>query len=90
MQACEEVYNFRMYFVYILQSEKDHSYYVGITMDVDKRIREHNSGSSKYSSNKRPFKLVWYCVFKNKSRALKFERYLKAGSGMAFRNKHLI
>ncbi|MDO8492198.1 MAG: GIY-YIG nuclease family protein [bacterium] len=79
-----------MYFVYILQSEKDDSYYVGVTADVDKRLKEHNSGSSKYSSSKKPFHLLWHCCFSDKKKAYDFERYLKAGSGMAFRNKHLI
>ena len=79
-----------MKFVYIIQSVKDKSYYVGITGDVDKRVKAHNSGSSKYSSVKKPFKLVWYCGFPNEKKAYEFEKYLKAGSGMAFRNKHLI
>lgn len=79
-----------MYFVYLLQSSKDKSYYAGVTEDIEKRIKEHNSGFSKYSSTKRPYSLVWYCVFSDKKKAYNFERYLKAGSGMAFRNKHLI
>jgi len=79
-----------MYFVYILKSQKDESYYVGVTEDVEERVKDHNSGSSKYSSTKRPYSLVWYCAFVDKGKAYNFERYLKAGSGMAFRNKHLI
>jgi len=79
-----------MHFVYIIQSKKDASFYVGVTNDVQKRLIEHNSGSSKYSSTKNPFELIWYCGFNNKDKAYTFERYLKAGSGMAFRNKHLI
>ena len=79
-----------MKFVYILQSEKDKSYYIGITEDVNKRLEEHNSGSSKFSSVKRPYVLKWYCSFQDDKKAYTFERYLKAGSGMAFRNKHLI
>ena len=79
-----------MKFVYILQSEKDKSYYIGITENVNKRLEEHNSGSSKFSSTKRPYILKWYCGFEDDKKAYSFERYLKAGSGMAFRNKHLI
>lgn len=79
-----------MKFVYIIQSEKDESYYVGITENIEKRLEEHNSGSSKYSSVKRPYKMIWYCGFQNNEKAYEFERYLKAGSGMAFRNRHLI
>ena len=79
-----------MYFVYLIKSEKDGSYYTGVTKEIEMRIKEHNSGFSKYSSVKRPFVLSWYCVFEDKKKAYDFERYLKAGSGMAFRNKHLI
>lgn len=79
-----------MYKVYILESLKDGSKYVGVTENVSKRLIEHNSGSAKYSNSKRPYKLVWYCVFKNKTKALQFEKYLKQGSGFAFARKHLI
>ncbi len=79
-----------MYFVYILQSEKDGSYYTGSTEDVEKRLAEHNSGISKYSSTKCPFHIVWYCAFQNKLQALAFEKYLKQGSGFAFSRKHLV
>jgi predicted GIY-YIG superfamily endonuclease len=38
---------------------------------------------------KRPWKLVWYCVFTTKKQAIDFEMYLKQGSGFAFARKHL-
>jgi len=79
-----------MHYVYILKSLKDESHYVGSTSDVQQRLIDHNSGSAKYSSSKRPYTLVWYCAFSTKTKALVFERYLKNGSGFAFRNKHLI
>lgn len=79
-----------MYYVYILESEKDLSYYTGITENLKERIKEHNSGSSKYSPTKRPYKLVWFCCFHNKTKALTFEKYLKHGSGFTFARKHLV
>jgi len=79
-----------MNIVYILQSKKDQSYYTGITENLRGRIHEHNTRSSKYSSTKAPFGVVWYACFKNKKKAYDFEKYLKTGSGIAFRNKHLI
>ncbi len=79
-----------MYFVYIIQSQIDESYYVGITEDIKQRLQDHNSGSAKYTSSKKPFKLIWYCAFPSKTKALSFEKYLKHGSGFAFRNRHLI
>ncbi|MCK6648914.1 MAG: GIY-YIG nuclease family protein, partial [Bacteroidia bacterium] len=32
-----------MYFVYILRSLKDGRFYKGITSDIERRLREHNS-----------------------------------------------
>jgi putative endonuclease len=78
-----------VYSVYIIQSSKDKSYYTGVTTNPDRRLKEHNSGFSKYSSFKGPFVMVWNCDFINKQKAYKFEKYLKTGSGIAFRNKHL-
>ncbi|MBI2047763.1 MAG: GIY-YIG nuclease family protein [Parcubacteria group bacterium] len=78
------------YYVYILQSTKDQSYYTGITENIEKRLEKHNSGGSRYSSSKKPFTLIWFCVFSNKEKALVFEKYLKQGSGFAFARKHLI
>lgn len=79
-----------MYFVYILQSDKDNSYYTGFTTDLEKRIREHNSGHADYSSSKRPYHLVWHCVFLDKDKAARFEKYLKTGSGIAFSRKRFV
>jgi predicted GIY-YIG superfamily endonuclease len=79
-----------MYYVYILKSQKDGSLYKGVTADLKQRIKDHNGGSAKYSSTKKPYSLMWYCAFHDKSLALKFEKYLKQGSGHAFTNKHLI
>ncbi len=79
-----------MHFVYILQSKKDNSLYVGSTENIKQRLAEHNSGKAKYSSSKRPYILKWFCGFPNKQLALKFEKYLKQGSGFAFSRKHLL
>lgn len=83
-------YNLVMYFVYLLQSEKDESYYTGFSEAPDERVQNHNWHVAKYTSSKAPYKLVWYCAFLDKKRALDFEKYLKSGSGFAFRNKHFI
>ncbi|MBI2607292.1 MAG: GIY-YIG nuclease family protein [Candidatus Doudnabacteria bacterium] len=79
-----------MYYVYILQSRKDRSYYTGSTQDIKSRITKHNNKEVKYSATKAPFDLVWYCAFKDKEKALSFEKYLKIGSGFAFARKRLV
>jgi len=79
-----------MHYVYIIQSKKDGSYYNGSTDDLKNRFKQHNQHSSRYTSTKAPYNLVWYGAFLDKKKALAFEKYLKSSSGFAFRNKHLV
>jgi putative endonuclease len=79
-----------MHYVYILKSLVDGSYYKGCTDDLRRRLQKHNAKSVRYSSTKVPYRLEWYCAFKDKDKAFAFERYLKIGSGFAFAKKHLI
>lgn len=78
-----------MYFVYIIQSEVDvRCYYIGITDDVDLRVKEHSSGKSIHTNKHKPWQLVSYVAFLDKSKAQKFEKYLKTGSGRVFAKRH--
>jgi len=79
-----------MYYVYLLKSEKTRLYYTGVTENLKRRISEHNSGNSDFTSWSGPYKLVWYGAFESKKKAYDFEKYLKSSSGFAFRNKRLI
>jgi len=78
-----------VYYVYILKL-KDNSHYVGYSENLKQRISEHNQGLVKTTKDNLPATLVYYCAFLFKYKATQFERYLKKGSGFAFRNKHLI
>ncbi len=78
-----------MYYVYLLKL-KDDSYYVGYSDNLKNRISEHRRGAVKTTKDLLPLKIVFYCAFDEKFKATSFERYLKEGSGFAFRNKHLI
>ena len=59
-----------MYFVYILQCA-DHTFYTGITTNLDRRIKEHNISKvgAKYTKARRPVKLISYQEFNNRSEA---------------------
>jgi putative endonuclease len=72
------------YYTYILRSEKDCSFYIGFTSDLAKRIEFHNSGKSKYTSKKIPWKLVYFEAFDVKSDAIKREIFLKKQRNKAF------
>jgi putative endonuclease len=78
-----------MYYVYILRCA-DSTYYTGCTNNINERIERHKIGQVRYTYDKLPVELVSYIAFSNKYKAFAFEKYLKSGSGMAFRNKRLI
>jgi putative endonuclease len=78
-----------MYYVYILESvHEPEQRYVGGTADLRERLRAHNSGDSPHTAKHRPWNLVCYHAFAEEKRAIEFERYLKSGSGRAFRRRH--
>ena len=79
-----------MYYVYIIQSKKDKSYYTGSTKNLKRRLEEHNQGSVRFTLSKRPYALIWYSAFLSKEKALEFEKYLKVSSGFAFARKRLL
>lgn len=88
-RSLDEVGRF-MFFVYILKSQIDQSRYIGVTSDIKRRLKAHNSGFSKYCNSKRPYRLIWCSIFTDKNKAYNFEKYLKSSSGYAFTKKHLI
>ena len=65
------------YYVYILQSELDGTYYLGSTANLEVRVARHNQGGSRYTKAKRPWKLIHSEEFGNKSDALIRERQIK-------------
>ena len=65
------------YFVYIIQSDKDKTFYKGFTEDIEKRLTQHNNGESRYISRKTPWKLVYLKEFNTKKEALIFEKKIK-------------
>jgi len=82
---------YKMYYVYILQSIKYPSKsYKGSTENLKERLKTHNSGKVDYTSKFKPWKIVYYCAFTDKKKALDFEKYLKTASGIAFIRKRLI
>ncbi len=80
----------RVFFVYCLESESHFGeQYIGFSEDLRRRLGEHNNGSNPSTQAGRPWKLRGYVAFDEKAPALEFERYLKTGSGHAFRKKRL-
>lgn len=79
-----------MYYVYILKNKQTGESYKGFSSNLKTRLRSHHEKTVKTTKGNGQYELVWYCAFKEKSKALNFEKYLKQGSGFAFTQKHLI
>lgn len=63
---------------YILQCS-DGTLYTGWTVDIDRRVSQHNQGKgAKYTKTRRPVKLVYIEEQPDKKTALKRERAIKA------------
>src|SRR5512136_979707 len=76
-------------FVYILRSDTaPDRHYVGITSDPDRRLEWHNHGPSGHTVRHRPWSLVVVLEFSTEQQAVRFEKYLKTGSGRAFAARH--
>ena len=75
--------------VYIIQSDVDPSrFYTGITSDLENRLDWHNRGACPHTINDRPWSIVVSLEFRTQKDAVRFERYLKSGSGRAFAKRH--
>jgi len=71
----------RFFYVYILRSIKNGSYYIGYTRDLVKRIAQHNSGLSQATKPFKPYELIAYEAFLDEKDAKCREIYLKSGWG---------
>ena len=77
-----------MFYVYLIRSISfPDQVYVGITEDLKKRLKIHNTGGSAHTAKYKPWELVVYIGFKTKDKARQFEKYLKSGSERAFAKK---
>ena len=76
-------------FVYVLKNaEAPPHFYVGLTSQVSARLSAHNAGHCPHTASRRPWRLHVVIAFPDERRAVRFERYLKSGSGRAFAKRH--
>ena len=72
------------YYVYVLQSITNGMWYTGFTVDLRRRIREHNTNAAGWTKNKGPFNLLYYEASRNIEDARSREKYLKSGMGKRY------
>ena len=78
-----------MFYTYVLQSLKDHDFYVGYTKNLKLRFEKHEKGEVDSTRNRRPLQLIFYeaCIDKNDARHR--EKYLKTYHGRMFIRRRL-
>ena len=69
------------YYVYVLKSLKDGIRYVGSGENPFERLRRHNKGDYRFTKGHRPWQLIYQENCKNRSEAMKREKFLKSGQG---------
>ena len=79
-----------MYFVYVLFSEELNKRYIGSTQDVKNRLKEHNTGKSKFTKAGIPWKMIYQESFQTNQEAKHRELFLKSGVGRKFLDQILI
>lgn len=73
--------------VYILKSELDGSFYVGMSNDTERRLGEHNRGKVRSTKSKIPWKRLYEEECTDRVEARKREKYLKSAAGRQYRKK---
>ncbi len=72
------------YFVYIIESFKDGTHYVGSTQDLSERMERHNQGRSTYTKSKKPWALVYTEEHPDRSRAIIREKEIKSRKSKSY------
>lgn len=57
---------------------------MGSANDVENRIHEHNLGKCRYTSGRKPWRLIYKEQFPARGEAMKREKFLKSGQGRAY------
>jgi len=78
------------FYTYVLESLKDGDYYIGYTINLQRRLTEHNNGQTFSTSFRLPFRLIYFEGCINEQDAKRRERYLKTTQGRRFLGLRII
>ena len=69
---------FLSFYAYILESEQSGRWYIGMSENPEKRLREeHNAGNVRATKGHRPYRLIYKEEYETKIEALRRERQIK-------------
>lgn len=70
-----------MFYIYILHSERKNRLYIGKTVNLRHRLKEHNAGQNASTKPYRPWALIFYEAYLEQQDASRREKYLKTTQG---------
>ena len=73
------------FYTYILESESTGMLYIGQTSDLNERLTRHNTGNSRFTKGKGPWKIIFSIKLESRSEAILLEQKLKG-----FKNRERI
>jgi len=74
-----------MGWTYILECA-DGSLYVGSTVDLERRVGEHDAGvGAAYTRRRRPVRLVWSAQYASIEEAFRYEKQIQGGAARSAR-----
>jgi putative endonuclease len=76
--------------VYVLLSEKDAATYVGMALDPEIRLKEHNNGKNRYTKAHTPWKIIYKEEHPDWISARIREKYLKSTAGKNWLMKYFM
>jgi len=65
------------YFVYFLKSSNVNKFYIGVTINMEDRLKQHNNGKTKSTKPYKPWRIIYFENYSDKSEAYKREWFLK-------------
>ena len=78
-----------MVYVYVIESLKDGTWYTGIALNANTRLKDHNHGRNRCTKGHMPWKLIFTEILDNWQQARKREKYLKSAAGKLWLQKYL-
>ena len=73
-----------VYYIYVLQSEKDNKFYTGYTKNLKLRLEQHQKVQVESTKNRGKLKLIYFEGCLNQQDATHREKYLKTHFGKLF------
>jgi len=73
-----------MFSTYILYSHSLDNFYTGQTMDVVRRLQEHNRGKTNFLNRGIPWILVFSKEFTSRAEAVRLEKFIKKRGAKRF------